>query len=110
MHKHSPKAMILIVTKTKMANGDYVVNIHNLESRVLPYRVAKRYSVAHTIGLEYVRALGTPSPTSIDPAGIIAITVTDGKRALGSWRRMEGLAGFTGTHDVYPLIQAALQH
>lgn len=103
MHINSPKATILVVTKTKTVSGE-VIKIHKLESRALPYRVAKRRTQAQSIGLEYVRSLGMPNATSLDPLGVLAVTVTDGKRALASWRRMEGWSGFTGTDDVHPLV------
>ena len=107
MHVNSPKALILVVTKTKAANGDYIVKLHKVPSVTLPYRVAKRFKPGYDVGLAFVRTLDSSAPLKFDPAGIQAVTVTDGKRALASWRRMDGLAGFTGTHDVHPLINMA---
>lgn len=105
MHRNSPKAQILVVTKTKTVSG-HVVKIHKLESVQMPWRVSKRSVMAHRIGLEYVRSLGHPKALSLagDEAGVLAVTVTDGKHALASWRRMDGLNGFTGTHEVHPMV------
>lgn len=104
-HKHSPKAVILVVSKTKTSAGDYIIDIQKVElEHVLPYRVAKRYWQGQKLGLEYVRSLGEAAALTIDPAGVQAVTVTDGKHALASWRRMNGISGFTGTHDVHPLV------
>jgi hypothetical protein len=103
-HRNAPTALILVVTKTKTVGG-YSIKLHKIESRVLPYRLAKRSVHAHSIGLTYVRSLEASKALSIDPTGVQAVTVTDGKRALASWKRMECLGGFTGTHDVHELIK-----
>lgn len=93
-------ATIHVVTRHKTARG-VAVKRHDIPSVELPYRIGKRLNVAHKVGLSFVRALG-------DGGDVFAVTVSDGKRALASWRRM-ALPGFTGTDDVHPLIADTLK-
>lgn len=93
-------ATIHVVTEHNTVSG-VTVKRHDIPSVQLPYRIGKRLNVAHKIGLSFVRSLG-------DGGDVQAVTVSDGKRALASWRRM-GLPGFTGTSDVHPLVSDILR-
>jgi hypothetical protein len=93
-------ATIHVVTEHKTVSG-VAVKRHDIPSVELPYRIGKRLNIGHKIGLSFVRSLGAGGD-------VLAVTVSDGKRALASWRRM-ALPGFTGTHDVHPLIADTLK-
>ncbi len=93
-------ATIHVVTRHKTVSG-VAVKRHYIPSVELPYRIGKRLNVGHKIGLSFVRSLG-------DGGDVLAVTVSDGKRALASWRRM-ALPGFTGTDDVHPLVSGILK-
>lgn len=93
-------ATIHVVTRHSSVSGVRVKR-HDIPSVQLPYRIGKRLTVAHKVGLSFVRALG-------DGGDVVAVTVSDGKRALAAWRRM-ALPGFTGTNDVHPLISEILK-
>jgi hypothetical protein len=95
-------ATIHVVTEHATVSG-VAVKRDDIPSVELPYRIGKRINVAHKVGLSFVRALGLSSS-----GGVVAVTVSDGKRALASWRRMS-LPGFTGTNDVHPLISGILK-
>lgn len=94
-------ATVHAVTRHRTVNG-VTVRRHDIPTgHALPWRIAARAGWAHRIGLDYVRSLG-------DGGDVVAVTVSDGgRRALASWRRMD-LPGFTGTHDVHPLIADAM--
>ena len=94
-------ATIHVVTRHNYVKGPREER-HDIPSVELPHRIGKRLNVAHGIGLTYVRALGAGGD-------VLAVTVSDGKRALASWRRMTSLPGFTGTHDVHPLVSDILK-
>lgn len=65
-----------------------------------PYRVMKRATLAHSKGLQLVKGLG--ASTAIDTP---YIGVFDSqRRLLAAWRAMDGLPGYTGTHDKHPLL------
>ena len=94
-------ATIHVVTRHDTVSG-VAVKRHDIPGVELPYRIGKRLTVAHAIGLSFVRALGAGGD-------VVAVTVSDGKRALASWRRMADLPGFTGTHDVHLLVSDILK-
>lgn len=92
-------ATMHIVTRHRTVSG-YIVKRHDIATgHVLPWNIARRAARAHGIGLAHVRALG-------DGGDVVAVSVSDGRRELASWRRMESLPGFTGTNDVHPLVSA----
>lgn len=93
-------ATIHVITRHTSVKG-VTVKRHDIPSVPLPYRIGKRLTVAHKVGLTFVRALG-------EGGDVVAVTVSDGKRALASWRRM-ALPGFTGTNDIHPLISGILK-
>lgn len=93
-------ATIHVVTRHNYVSGPREER-HDIASVELPHRIGKRLNVAHKIGLAFVRALGAGGD-------VVAVTVSDGKRALASWRRM-ALPGFTGTSDTHPLVSDILR-
>jgi len=95
-----PTATVHIVTRDRDLRG-VTVKRHDIPSVVLPWIIARRATVAYRVGLATVRALG-------DGGDIVAVSVSDGRRVLASWRRMDSLPGFTGTHNVHPLIVDAM--
>lgn len=104
-HTNAPRFTLHVVSERKYVNGPRL-EVHTMELRELaPWRIAKRSGRAHQIGLEYVRSLGDTKPLKLDSSGVHAVTVSDGKRALASWSRMDGLGGFTGTHSVHKAVQ-----
>lgn len=94
------QATIHVVTRHNYVKGPREER-HDIPGVELPYRIGKRLNVARNLGLAYVRALGAGGD-------VVAVTVSDGKRALASWRRMS-LPGFTGTSDVHPLVSDILR-
>ena len=95
MSRTRPTPTVHVIRRARYVRG-VVVERHDVPmGHVLPHVIARRASVAHAVGLTFVRALG-------DGGDIIHVDVSDGRRVLASWRRMDA-PGFTGTHDVHPL-------
>lgn len=90
-------ATIHVVTRHNVLSGVHIRRHDIPTGHALPHIIARRATHAHNIGLSFVRALGAGGD-------IVAVSVSDGRRVLASWRRMESLPGFTGTHSVHPLI------
>lgn len=109
MHKNAQSAKILVQTAHKTISG-HKIEVHTIPTEIkLPWRVAKRHVPSHKLGVNFVRALGDLPSLKQDGSGIRSVTVTDGRRVLASWRRMEGLGGFTGTNTVADEIKALLK-
>ena len=77
------------------ANAVVLATIENA-----PYRVMKRASLAHAKGLKFVKALGKSA--AIDMPYIAVLDSQ--RRVLAAWRAMDGLPGYTGTHDKHPML------
>ena len=95
-----PTLTVHVIRRARHVRG-IVVERHDVPTgHVLPHIIARRATVAHRVGLTFVRALG-------DGGDVIHVDVSDGKRVLASWRRMD-IPGFTGTHDAHPLTSATM--
>lgn len=105
MHK-KVYARWIVVTERRTLNGTQE-EVAVIDGRELPWRILKRRTVAFRMGLDYVRSLGDDG--QVPAGGVVAVSVCDDKRALASWRRMDKLAGYTGTHDTHPLISEHLK-
>lgn len=91
----TPNATIHLVTRHETVKG-HVVKRHDVPSKALPWRIAKRMTAAHAIGLAVVRGLTRNSD-------VIAVEVSDGSRTLAQWRLMDNGLGYTGTSESHPL-------
>ena len=95
-----PTLTVHVIRRARYVRG-IVVERHDVPTgHVLPHIIARRATVAHRVGLTFVRALG-------DGGDVVHVDVSDGKRVLASWRRMD-IPGFTGTHDAHPLTSATM--
>ena len=65
-----------------------------------PYRVMKRASLAHAKGLQLVKGLGQSAAIDTPYIGVF----DSQRRLLAAWRAMDGLPGYTGTHDKHPML------
>ena len=100
MRRSRPTLTIHVIRRARYVRG-IVVERHDVPTgHALPHVIARRASVAHAVGLTFVRALG-------DGGDVFHVDVSDGRRVLASWRRMDA-PGFTGTHDVHPLTSATM--
>lgn len=102
-----PQARWMVVTDRMDANGHIHEELTIIDGPELPWRISKRQTYAQRMGIQYIRSLHNRKPWHQD--GIRAVSVCDGVRELRSWRFMEGQGGYTGTHDVHPLIAQQLR-
>lgn len=102
-----PQARLLVVTEHKDANGNIREVLREITGPELPWRVTRRKTRAHRLGLEYVRTLARRKPW--EEEGVRAVSVCDDKRVLASWQHMTGLGGYTGTHATHKLIRESFR-
>ena len=96
-HINAPSAIVHVIRRTNYVRGTKVERHDILTGKTLPWRIAKRMTHAHNIGLEFVRALGH------NVGDIIGVEVSDGTRTLAQWRAMENGLGFTGSSSSHLL-------
>ena len=101
------KAQWLVVTDHKDANGNVREVLTVIDGPELPWRLLKRRTKAHALGLDYVRSLPKRKPW--DEEGVRAVSVCDGTRVLASWTHMTGIGGYTGTHAAHTLVRQQLR-
>jgi len=103
-----PTLKLHYVTRTKTVSGE-LISRHDIETGiVLPHRINRRATVAHSYGLKTVRAIGYAYGDNV-PKQTIALSVSDGMRVLASWRLMDNGMGFTGTSEIPMLVADAMR-
>lgn len=77
-----------------------------IDGAPLPWLISKRMTKAYSLGLQLIQVLD-----KTNAGNLISVTISDGKRALASWRTMSDYGNyFTYTHDVHPMIKFVLTH